>query len=195
MSKIDLTINREGLAHNIQKAKENNIIIPTIAQMQNPDLIPSATATALRVREARDRDLGQAVAGFLADREMLLIFDNFEHLLPAASFLAELLAASPGLRLLVTSRARLRVYGEHEFPILPFHLPQSDDLLDAASADAVRLFLSQPFSRPAPRESFRVKSQFPLPVRSGGCSRGLSHPLSVRAGQIPFFPAPARSPP
>ena len=40
MSKIDLTINKEGLAHNIQKAKENNIIIPTIAQMQNPDLIP-----------------------------------------------------------------------------------------------------------------------------------------------------------
>ena len=40
MSKIDLTINREGLAHYIQKAKENNIIIPTIAQMQNPDLIP-----------------------------------------------------------------------------------------------------------------------------------------------------------
>ena len=37
---IDLTINRGGLAHNIQKAKENNIIIPTIAQMQNPDLIP-----------------------------------------------------------------------------------------------------------------------------------------------------------
>ena len=37
---IDLRINKEGLAHNIQKAKENNIIIPTIAQMQNPDLIP-----------------------------------------------------------------------------------------------------------------------------------------------------------
>ena len=40
MSKIDLTINKEGLAHNIQKAKESNVIIPTIAQMQNPDLIP-----------------------------------------------------------------------------------------------------------------------------------------------------------
>ena len=40
MAKIDLTIHKEGLAHNIQKAKENNIIIPTIAQMQNPDLIP-----------------------------------------------------------------------------------------------------------------------------------------------------------
>ena len=40
MGKIDLTINKAGLEHNIQKAKENNIIIPTIAQMQNPDLIP-----------------------------------------------------------------------------------------------------------------------------------------------------------
>jgi predicted ATPase/transcriptional regulator with XRE-family HTH domain len=111
-----------------------------LSSMQNPDLIPSATATALRVREARDRDLGQAVAGFLADREMLLIFDNFEHLLPAASFLAELLAASPGLRLLVTSRARLRLYGEHEFPILPFHLPPHAEPANAVDADAVRLF-------------------------------------------------------
>ena len=40
MGKIDLSINKVGLAHNIQKAKENNVIIPTIAQMQNPDLIP-----------------------------------------------------------------------------------------------------------------------------------------------------------
>ena len=40
MGKIDLSINKTGLEHNIQKAKENNIIIPTIAQMQNPDLIP-----------------------------------------------------------------------------------------------------------------------------------------------------------
>ncbi len=42
MGKIDLSINKVGLEHNIQKAKENNIIIPTIAQMQNPDLIPGA---------------------------------------------------------------------------------------------------------------------------------------------------------
>ena len=40
MGKIDLTIHKEGLQHNIQKAKENNIIIPTIAQMQNPETIP-----------------------------------------------------------------------------------------------------------------------------------------------------------
>ena len=48
MGKIDLTINKAGLEHNIQKAKENNIIIPTIAQMQNPDLIPEKIKEKLR---------------------------------------------------------------------------------------------------------------------------------------------------
>ena len=52
---IDLTIHPEGLAHNIQKARENNIIIPTIAQMQNPDLIPEKTTfhdLLLAIRDA-----------------------------------------------------------------------------------------------------------------------------------------------
>ena len=48
MGKIDLTINKEGLKHNIQKAKENNIIIPTIAQMQDPDLIPEKIKDKLK---------------------------------------------------------------------------------------------------------------------------------------------------
>ena len=47
MGKIDLSINKVGLAHNIQKAKENNVIIPTIAQMQNPDLIPEKVKAKL----------------------------------------------------------------------------------------------------------------------------------------------------
>lgn len=118
----------------------DGVCLVALSSVQEPSLVPSATATALRVREARDCDLAQAVAGFLADREMLLIFDNFEHLLPATSFLADLLALCPDLRLLVTSRARLHLYGEHEFPILPFHLPQSGDPLDTVDADAVRLF-------------------------------------------------------
>ena len=48
MSKIDLTIHKEGLAHNIQKAKESGVIIPTIAQMQNPDLIPEKIKEKLK---------------------------------------------------------------------------------------------------------------------------------------------------
>ena len=48
MSKIDLTINKEILQKNIQKAKENNVIIPTIAQMQNPETIPAAIQEKLK---------------------------------------------------------------------------------------------------------------------------------------------------
>ncbi|HIR20417.1 MAG TPA: pyridoxal-5-phosphate-dependent protein subunit beta, partial [Candidatus Pelethomonas intestinigallinarum] len=48
MGKIDLTIHKEALAHNIQKAKENNIIIPTIAQMQNPETIPEKIQVKLK---------------------------------------------------------------------------------------------------------------------------------------------------
>ena len=44
---IDLTINKAGLQHNIEKAKENHVIIPTIAQMQNPDLIPEKVKAKL----------------------------------------------------------------------------------------------------------------------------------------------------
>ena len=48
MGKIDLTINKTGLAHNIQKAKENNVIIPTIAQMQHPETIPEKIQEKLK---------------------------------------------------------------------------------------------------------------------------------------------------
>jgi predicted ATPase len=56
---------------------------------------------------------------------MLLLLDNFEHLIEAASLVAELLASGPNLKILVTSRAALHVYGEHEFPVPPLGLPDS----------------------------------------------------------------------
>jgi predicted ATPase len=56
---------------------------------------------------------------------MLLVLDNFEHLIQAAPTVAELLAMAPNLKILVTSRAVLHVYGEHEFPVPPLALPDS----------------------------------------------------------------------
>lgn len=57
--------------------------------------------------------------GFLRDRELLLLLDNFEHLLPAAATVAELMATAPGLRVLATSRAPLHISGEVEYPLDP----------------------------------------------------------------------------
>ena len=102
------------------------------------------------------RALGLADAGgerqlhhlkaWLRDQELLLVLDNFEHLLPAAPLLVELLEAAPALKILVTSRTLLQLYGEHEFVAPPLALPDRKQL--AASADlshyaAVELFVAR----------------------------------------------------
>jgi hypothetical protein len=71
------------------------------------------------------------------------MLDNFEHVLPAAPVVAQLLAGAPGLRVLVTSRAPLHVSGEHEFPVPPLRLvdrANAVDLADLAQSEAVALF-------------------------------------------------------
>lgn len=124
----------------LHEAYRDGVFLVALAPVQDAALVPSATATALGVREARDCDLIHALFGFLATREMLLIFDNFEHLLPAVLFLSELLATCPALHVLVTSRARLHLYGEHDVVVSPLPLPVHNDPLGAASTAAVRLF-------------------------------------------------------
>src|SRR5258707_2760640 len=59
---------------------------------------------------------------------MLLVLDNFEHLVAAAPLVADLLVMGPHLKILVTSRAVLHVYGEHEFPLPPLALPDPRSL-------------------------------------------------------------------
>lgn len=118
----------------------DGVYLVALATVQDPALAPAATAAVLGVRETRDRTLAQAVVDFLAPREMLLILDNFEHLLPAALFLSTLLATCPSLHVLVTSRARLHVYGEYEFTVAPLQLPERAGLAAIADAPAVRLF-------------------------------------------------------
>src|SRR5262245_32791315 len=106
-----------------------------------PALVPDAIAAALGlVGQGRERPLDTLERG-LAGRQMLLVLDNFEQVLGAGPAVADLLASSPGLRVLVTSRVVLRLRGEREWRVDPLGVPPPGTTLAVlAETPAVRLF-------------------------------------------------------
>ncbi len=114
-----------------------------LASLQDPTLVPSAVAQALGVQGISDTPLRAIVLRFLRDKHLLLILDNYEHLLAAAEFAGALLHAAPAVRLLVTSRAPLRVTGEREYAVAPLLVPEEGMRSTAALGQnpAVQLFV------------------------------------------------------
>jgi non-specific serine/threonine protein kinase len=109
-------------------------------------LVPSAIAQALAVKESAGRPLVATLQDVLREKQVLLLLDNFEHLQPAAPQAAELVAAAPGVKLLVTSRAPLRVYGEQQLPVPPLAVPdlaRLPPLPALAQIPAIALFVQR----------------------------------------------------
>ncbi|MBI4310202.1 MAG: tetratricopeptide repeat protein [Chloroflexi bacterium] len=94
-----------------------------LAPANDAGLFVSAVAQSLRVSEANGKSLLDSLRGFLQDKQLLLLLDNFEHILAAAPLVAELMASAAGLKVLATSRVRLHLRGEHLFPVPPLALP------------------------------------------------------------------------
>src|SRR5262249_11722965 len=117
-----------------------------LTPVRDPDLIASAIAQALGVREAAGRPLREALVEHLRERRLLLVVDNFEHVVAAAPLVAELLAASPAPAGLATSRRRPRLGGERVLPVRPLALPEPDRLPpveELVGVEAVRLFVER----------------------------------------------------
>src|SRR6266436_5600768 len=120
-----------------------------LSPLSDPGLIASVIVQTLGIREAGGQSPLEILKKNLQDSlraPMLFLLDNFEHLIQAAPTVAELLAAAPNLKILVTSRAALHVYGEHEFPVPPLALPDSRSVpsLDVLSQyPAVALFVQR----------------------------------------------------
>jgi predicted ATPase/DNA-binding SARP family transcriptional activator len=112
----------------------------SLAEVADPELVRSAVATALGIPELPERPAAQALTDHLRSRRLLLVLDNFEHLLPAAVVTAQLLNAAPGLTVLATSRTPLRLSGEQEYPLAPLPLPRPDAPADLLGNDALALF-------------------------------------------------------
>ena len=114
-----------------------------LASVNDPDLIVSTIAQVSGLQEVGERPLLVSLKAYLQDKHALLLLDNFEHLVAAAPLVAELLAASRQLKVLVTSRAALHLSGEHQFQAPPLELPDPKRLPDLESllnCEAVALF-------------------------------------------------------
>ena len=106
--------------------------------------VAGTIGTSLGLFEAGGLPATERLVRFLGERRTLLVVDNFEHVLPAAPVLAELIQEAPGLKVLVTSRAPLRIAAEQEFPVPPLPLPGPiDPVADAMRSPAITLFIER----------------------------------------------------
>jgi predicted ATPase/class 3 adenylate cyclase len=114
--------------------------------VEDPALLLPTIAQTLGLYESGDRPLDATLAEYLASRRMLLVLDNFEQLLEGALNVSNLLEGCPQLKVVVTSRAPLRLAAEHVYPVPPLHLPDPHALpaLEAMSQyEAVALFVER----------------------------------------------------
>ena len=135
-----------AVAAMLSVAFPDGIHFVSLADLRDAPFVLAVLAQSMGLRAGDSRSLGQELAAHVANKRLLLVIDNFEHLLPAAASLATLLEACPRLTVLVTSRAALRLRGEHAVLVEPLavpdleHLPLPDAL---AQYPAVALFLER----------------------------------------------------
>ena len=116
-----------------------------LAKVSDPALVVSTTAHTLGIREGGGQPALGSLTEALAAKEMLLIFDNFEQVTAAAEDIAQLLAAAPGVKALVTSRVPLKLRWEHEYPVSPLDMPPGGKppLEELLEIESVALFRQQ----------------------------------------------------
>jgi predicted ATPase/class 3 adenylate cyclase len=170
----------------------SGVFFVPLAAIRDPSLVASSIARTLGLQEKADQVLLESLKESLRDQQMLLVLDNFEQIVAAALPVAELLAACPRLKYLVTSRVVLHLSGEHEFPVPPLALPDPGRLpaVDAlAQYAAVALFIQRAL---AVKPDFRVDNAN-APAVAEICVRldGLPLAIELAAARVKLFPPQA----
>ncbi|HEX2914676.1 MAG TPA: tetratricopeptide repeat protein [Chloroflexia bacterium] len=106
-----------------EKFFPNGVCFVALSAVTDPVMVPLSIAMATGIKEAGGQPPLKLLKHHLRDLNLLLIIDNFEQVIEAAGVLAELLATCPALKILVTSRTVLHLYGEQELPVQPLELP------------------------------------------------------------------------
>jgi len=124
----------------------NGVCFVSLAQVQDIRDVPAAIAHALELSMPDDRSHLKTIQNYLRQKHLLLILDNFEHLLETAPQMTAILADAPQVKMLVTSRANLHVNGEHEFQVEPLTVPLQKvlpTLMELREIAAVKLFVQR----------------------------------------------------
>lgn len=131
------------IARQVSGDYPQGIVFVPLAAITDPSLVLPTIAAALGIRTGNSPE---TIGVELDERDLLLIIDNFEQVEEAANQITELLHAAPGLQIIVTSRALLRVSGEHQLQVIPLAVPALSRLLplrELASVPAVELFTTR----------------------------------------------------
>ena len=132
-----------AVAAEVAGAYPDGVYFVPLAPVRDPDLVPSPIVQSIGLQDARDVPLMEHLISQLRERQLLIVLDNFEHLLAGAPVLTRLLRETSAVRILVSSRSPLHVYGEQECPVPPLAVPDLDARPTAASlaaCESVRLF-------------------------------------------------------
>lgn len=169
---------------------DSGVFFVPLAPLGKPEFVASAIADVVGIREVAGETLERRIVDFLATRELLLVLDNFEHVLAAAEGVQTLLRC-PRVSILVTSREPLNLTAEREFSIPPLDLPSpgAADLHELAAKESVALFIAR---ARAVRPEFALTPET-APAVAEICRRldGLPLAIELAAARTKVLPPPA----
>ncbi|MFL5656654.1 MAG: tetratricopeptide repeat protein [Ktedonobacteraceae bacterium] len=180
------------VARDLVHAFADGVHIVSLAPISDPAFVVSTIAHSMGLTESGSQPLLELLRTSQRDKHRLLLLDNFEHVITAATLLAELLEACPDVKLLVTSREVLRLRAEHQFAVPPLALPDPKHLPDDQSLvhiPAVNLFIQRV---QAIKSDFQVTRDNAATIAEI-CIRldGLPLAIELAAARITLFPPQA----
>ncbi|HEU5369441.1 MAG TPA: LuxR C-terminal-related transcriptional regulator [Ktedonobacterales bacterium] len=176
-----------ALAAEVAEAFADGVCFVDLAPLADHTLVAKAIAGALGVLENSAEPLPDTLKRVLAQREMLLLIDNYEHVIKAAPLVTQLLAAAPRLKVLVTSRESLRLAGEQEYVVPPLSLPGPEEVsVQQLTASEAGLLFVRRAQMALPR--FEV-NDVTAPVIGQICTRldGLPLAIELAAARCKLF--------
>jgi predicted ATPase/DNA-binding CsgD family transcriptional regulator len=176
------------IAEVVARNYADGVAYVSLAGVTDPALVATNIIPELGVIGREDRSAITSLKRYLRDKKMLLVLDNFEHVLESAQLVAELLVASPQLAVLVTSREALRLSGEYEYLVPPLTVPVlalGESISDLLAYDSMTLFVQR---AQASVPDFQLSEENASAV-AGICSHldGLPLAIELAAARIKLF--------